>query len=263
MPINSLDTTGKTPFHIASTTGNLLALEFLLEHGADLKQLTADGTDALSLALYHPKCSQLLLDKGAEVNQNTILTVITNLSKTKRLAALKVFLPYVKDLNAFTDTSIPLIHQLIESGDLTAVKFLLDSDRVNEIDFNLGDSMGRTPLLMCLINSKFDILNALLSSGIGEKIDINRRTFEGLSPIVYMAKQFSLGETHKDIFLKLLLLGADPNSKSPKGRSLLHIICKWTAGRDIELYEKLIQVIFFFLFFFLTVCHRQEQILRL
>lgn len=60
-----------TALHFAARDGYLDTVEFLLDAGADVNAIVADGKDALGLAIFngHYDLATLLIDRGSNVNQ--------------------------------------------------------------------------------------------------------------------------------------------------------------------------------------------------
>ena len=61
---------GFTPLHFAAREGELEAARLLLDAGADVNSIAADGKNTLGLAIYngHYEVAALLLERGADVN---------------------------------------------------------------------------------------------------------------------------------------------------------------------------------------------------
>eukprot|EP00126_Sphaerothecum_destruens_P007601 Sdes_comp19908_c0_seq3m12318 len=69
--VNSADTKGRTPLHIAATRTNVSIASLLINHGADVNAADANGNTALHLAACtnNIKMVTLLLDAGTDISR--------------------------------------------------------------------------------------------------------------------------------------------------------------------------------------------------
>eukprot|EP00124_Ichthyophonus_hoferi_P004669 Ihof_evm3s543 gene=Ihof_evmTU3s543 len=75
LPVNTADEAGWTPLHIASSTGNILAVQQLLEHKAKVDVETTNGQTPLHYAASknHVEVVKLLLEKEADGNAKDVI----------------------------------------------------------------------------------------------------------------------------------------------------------------------------------------------
>jgi len=243
---------GATPMSIAATTGNAAILELLLNAGADVESPNAEGQTALmavartgnveaarllikhganvnareqwgsqtalmwAAAQKHPQMVKLLLSKGADVNARS---VVRNWDRKVTAEGRP------KDMNRGGFT--PLLYASRE-GCLECVRELLKG----KADINLEDPHGTPPLVLALMNMRFDTAKLLIESGA----DVNLWDYYGQSPL-YVAVDMHVvpqgfradlpsadTSTSMDLIELLLARGANVNAQlklRPPVRSLL------------------------------------------
>jgi ankyrin repeat protein len=154
---------GFTPLMAASRAGNLIAVRYLLDHGADVRARTKSGYTALYAAASWPGNAavvQTLLEHGADPD-----------------AEVEVAQP-VQDL--FTAVLAAAMH-----GDADCLERLLaKGGKVNR----QGGDFGRAPLLMAATTGSEATIRLLLRAGA----DINARDALGNSPLQWARRR---GET--------------------------------------------------------------------
>lgn len=103
-----------TPLLFAAREGHIQAVRLLIEAGADIDAVAADGKDALSLSIFngHYELASLLIDRGADVNQADA-GGFTPLfwAVDRRNAETAPNFPWT-----VTDDPLPLVRQLLEAG---------------------------------------------------------------------------------------------------------------------------------------------------
>ena len=103
-----------TAIHFAARDGYLDTAELLLDSGAEIDALTADGKNALGLAIFngHYELASLLIDRGSDVNQadargfNPLFWAVD-----RRNMETAPNFPWV-----VTDDPLPLVKKLLDAG---------------------------------------------------------------------------------------------------------------------------------------------------
>ena len=190
---------GATPMSIAAATGNAATLKLLLDAGADVESPNAEGQTALMAVARtgSVEAAKLLISHGAQVNaveqwggqtalmwaaaQSQPSMVKLLVSKSADVNARGVVRNWArkvtaegrpKDMNRGGLT--PLLYAARE-GCVECVKELLKG----HADINLEDPHGTPPLVLALMNLKFDTAKYLIEAGA----DIGVWDFYGQTPL--------------------------------------------------------------------------------
>jgi ankyrin repeat protein len=102
------------------------------------------------------------------------------------------------------------IHDVVQHGDLQAIKLLLDGNP--DLIFS-KDSLGLTPLHVAALTGRRDVVQLLLAN----KADVNARDKDGYTPLHWAADR-----GHKDLVKLLLVNRADINARLMDGETPLH-----------------------------------------
>ena len=143
--------------------GDLIAVQYLIDHGADVRSRMQSGYTALYAAASWPgnvNIVTLLLEKGADANAKVEVTQPTNKLYTPVLAAS--------------------MH-----GDADSLKRLLE--RGGKVNTQGGD-FGRSPLLVAAATGSASTIQLLLAAGA----DVNSQDALGNSPLQWARRR---GET--------------------------------------------------------------------
>jgi ankyrin repeat protein len=152
-----------TPLMAASRAGNLTAVRYLLDHGADVRARTKSGYTALYAATSWPgndAVVQTLLEHGADAN-----------------AEVKVSQPA-------QDLSTPVLAAAMHGDADSLERLLAKGGKVNP----QGGDFGRTALLMAATTGSEATVRLLLRAGA----DVNARDARGDSPLQWAKRR---GET--------------------------------------------------------------------
>ena len=192
---------GWIPFHFASRYGQVVVMEVLLMHCADIN--VCDGN--MWTGLHHASCdghfkvAQLLLKHGADVNSKNIsgitplclLLVHSTNPETAQLLLEHGADPCIRD-----DSGCDSLYMALQQGHQGLVQLLLK----HGADPNTRDEDGQAPLHVACRNGHKGVVQGLLELGV----DVNSRDNEGRTPL-----QITLKKGREEIEQLLLQHGAE------------------------------------------------------
>ncbi|KAG2504184.1 hypothetical protein JM16_009374 [Phytophthora kernoviae] len=251
-------TTLVTPLHCAVCTGQISAVQWLLEHDADVnnKSKASYWSDRMSplFMAENPDIVRLLLEAGAnhlEIADPGYMNTLTVLQQ----AYLQDNFPVAHELEKWgADVALTPLHEAAAKGDLSTVKKLLkagaDPNCVGEYGYtgmhrrtplhwaaivgaegavkmlldagsdpNFQDVFGRSPLHWASCLKKPGAVSLLLGKG-GEA---NLRDYRDQTPLMCAASSKNVSV---DLFESLIQYGADIDDHLPNGDTALHIAMK-------------------------------------
>ena len=138
---------GQTALHYAAEKGDLAVVQFLVEHGADIKaQDTVLSRSAIHFAAEngHLECIKYLTEKGADLMDRDSFgaTALHYAARSNRLDVIKFLVDRKVDYTAKDIRGWSAMHYAASGGSIDVVKYLLGKGlNINEL--NEG---GRTPL---------------------------------------------------------------------------------------------------------------------
>lgn len=242
---NIADEFGKTPLWYASAyKGNINIVNLLLENGADITVQAKKYKETLLhiSALYgHDELVKLYLEKGLDVN------VSDNRGYTPLYWSIS------SDNSEFNNSNVNVpkktnnkVTQLLlvngaKIDDQSAKYFpwsgntaLVQLGLEKNIDVDVRDEFGRTPLHMATIQGNLELAKWLIEKGAN--VNSGASTLQRYTPLRYsvFGDSLSVKEDVNIQLIKLLLLkGADPNAKyAMDKKSLLHDISNSATSRD-------------------------------
>lgn len=210
---NARDGEQHTPLHSAAAAGQIEAVMFLLEHGADPDaRNTADQSPILYAAYSnHADVAKALIDRGAPLDYRDARGM-SPLLFAARQGGLGVARLLVEKGAAFDEPGFrgrtPL-HFAAMNGNTDVVEFLVGKGA----DPGKTDEDGLTPLGLALSRGHAGAAEAMLAGGAGLDFDT-----ETLSRYLHLAAAAGSAPT-VDILMKK---GADPRGTDGNGRTLLH-----------------------------------------
>jgi uncharacterized protein len=163
---NSPNADGQTALLAVARTGNVEAAQLLLDHGAtvDAKEKWGGQTALMwASARRHPKMMELLIAKGADVNARSI-------DRDYQRHVTAEGRPKSLDSGGLT----PLLYAARENC-AACVDVLLEHD----VDIDLPDPDGVSPLLVAVMNANWDLARQLIDAGA----DVNQWDIYGESPL--------------------------------------------------------------------------------
>lgn len=251
-------TTLVTPLHCAVSTGQIKAVEWLIQHGANvnLKSEASYWSDRMPplFVADNPDIVAMLLEAGAnhlEVPDPGHMNTLTVL----QMAYLRGNFPVAHELEEWgADVALTPLHEAAAKDDTASIKKLLktgaDPNCVGEYGYtgmhrrtplhwaaingavnavkvlleagsdpNFQDVFGRSPLHWAARVNKPQVVSLLLEKGG----DVNLRDYRDHTPLLCAA---SSKDVSVDLFECLVQHGADIDDHLPNGDTALHIAMK-------------------------------------
>ncbi len=226
---------GFTPLHFAAREGELEIAQLLLEAGADVNAIAADGKNPLNLAIYngHYELAELLIDAGGDVNQPDA-EGFTPLffAVDRRNMEWNPGFPWVQ-----TADPLPLIVKLLEKG--AAADPFIDNTPVSRRNFGGSPRVSfATPLMRAAYSGDIDLVRLLVEHGANPLVENS----EHETPLLVAAGYgwidgYSQGRSNAERLetIKLLVeLGADVNAACDHGITPLMVAANFGVTDMIQ-----------------------------
>ena len=175
------DKLGYTALHYSIILNNFEIFKLLLDNDTDPYIIAKDGNNAYILCLMYNRINilnYLLKNKKfidfKTLNNESILQVALNYQNTEIINTLFDF--NINLNNVSNDFGLALIHQSIILDNFKVFNILLDKD----ININLSDFYGNTPLHYIIIDNRFNYLELLLEK---KNINFNLADINGNIPL--------------------------------------------------------------------------------
>lgn len=171
--LNVSDNDGRTALHLAAEFGRFNTLRLLRDSkGIKLNAQDSEGNTALHLATLKKNASAVkaLAEKGAKVDSKNKKnrTAFLDAAEAGNAELVKILQEHGADINQVTSKhQWSALHICASGGYQKCLKALLDFP---DIDINLKNSAGRTPLHEACITSRSFIIKALCDKGA--KVDV-------------------------------------------------------------------------------------------
>jgi ankyrin repeat protein len=211
--VNAVEADGTTPLHWAAYRSDLAVAGVLVEAGANVTAANRYGVRPLSLAGVGGNAGiiELLLVAGADPNtvQGEGETALLTAVRTGKLEAVEVLLAHGADVNA-SETwrgQTPLMWAAAE-GHVGIVPTLL----AHGADVHTRSYAGYSALMFAAREGHIDVVEALLDAGAA---------LEDSRPGGIDVFLIAAGNAHYQLAAMLLDRGADPNT-APRGWTALH-----------------------------------------
>jgi ankyrin repeat protein len=199
-------------------------VELLLEKGADIESKDSYGRTPLHLAFDHNKLqiAKLLMEKGADIEARDKQgnNPLHRSCAYRNIDAIKLLIEMKADVNARDDagnTALELAwkEEYGEENNMALAEPLI----ANGINLETKDSSGRTPFQRAVIYGWYKAAKLLLDKGA----DIDARDKNGQTILNFMVMQFhSQANNNIKGITFLLAQGADPDAQDKEGMSSLH-----------------------------------------
>ena len=212
--LQTRDSDGNTPLHIAVRDDNMAEVQALLDSGADVNARNDYGTTPLHSVRSNAALVQLLLANGADINASTAHND-TPLSSAAGgdLAIVQILLDAGANPNGVEFDNIPLRYA-VGSRNLPVIQALLDAGA----DPDATDPNGRESALYEAVRMEYlPGVQMLLDNGADPNIEVDE------VPILLTA----LDGGDPAVIQALLDAGGNPNAKHEDGETALHIAAEW------------------------------------
>ncbi|KAK2762051.1 hypothetical protein FQN54_001057 [Arachnomyces sp. PD_36] len=188
--VSALDGQNKSPLVFAAANGNLAAVQFLLDAGAPVDSNDDDLLeDRLRTFPLHEVAglpdsvpiARLLLEAGANINQNTLFAV-TPLHRAARrgdIGVVKLFLEHGADVNALDSHGESVLHG-VDNFDMAKLLISLDGNLVS-VRNHVGSTTLRTLVLGSPDSKMVEELEAVALLLIGAGASLSDTSLSGVT----------------------------------------------------------------------------------
>ena len=225
--IDIVDRLGLSALHYSVIYNNFEALKILIENGADPYILSKDGSNVFVTCITYKRNNMLeyLINKNLNINftsasGETILQIAVNYQNNY---ISNLLLKTNINLNNVTnDFGLSVLHQSIILDNFDLFKKLLDKN----IDFNLPDFYGNTPIHYILIDKRINYLLILLKKS---DIKLTNTNINGETPLhILLDMELEIDEIDKldNTILNKIILESDLNIQDNQGITCLMKIIK-------------------------------------
>ncbi|KAK6780725.1 hypothetical protein RDI58_022909 [Solanum bulbocastanum] len=201
MDLNSLDSQGRTPLHIAAIHGHVEVIQFLVSVGSDIDMLDTQGWTPLHFAAHqgHVEAVGVLLN-----HSNFAKYVVTKQGKTAYELAIDKGHSKLYDVLQLGDT----LHRAARKGDVADIKkCIAEGANVNGKDQN-----GWTPLHRAAFKGRVEVVKVLVN---------NRAKLDIVDCVGYTPLHLAIEAGQKDVAMYLIAQGAKANLKSFKAKKVV------------------------------------------
>jgi ankyrin repeat protein len=258
--LNANDENGWAPLHEAVLNGDAVTIKYLLKKGADPNASNRAGLTPLMLAVFDPEKLALLLEAGANVNAISAegkSALLLAAAQKRALPTVRLLLRKGAQVNQQDKRGGTALLMAARNGDVETLQLLLERGADPHVIWKEGsvppengtnaldlacysqnaaavklllargvslDKRGR-PLIFAAMNGSLDIAQLLLAAGMSANVADPL----GCTPLIY-ATQTENGNLE---LLKLLLAqDADPKAKARDGNTALSFAKRkgWTEA---------------------------------
>ncbi|KAL3328653.1 hypothetical protein AABB24_036007 [Solanum stoloniferum] len=201
MDLNSIDSQGRTPLHIAAIHGHVEVIQFLVSVGSDTDMLDTQGWTPLHFAAHqgHVEAVGVLLN-----HSNFAKYVVTKQGKTAYELAIDKGHSKLYDVLQLGDT----LHRAARKGDVADIKkCIAEGANVNGKDQN-----GWTPLHRAAFKGRVEVVKVLVN---------NRAKLDIVDYVGYTPLHLAIEAGQKDVAMYLIAQGAKANLKSFKAKEVV------------------------------------------
>ncbi|XP_004247547.1 protein VAPYRIN-LIKE [Solanum lycopersicum] len=199
--LNSIDSQGRTPLHIAAIHGHVEVIQFLVSVGSDTDRLDAQGWTPLHFAATQGYVEAV----GVLLNHSNFAKyVVTKQGKTAYELAIDKGHSKLYDVLQLGDT----LHKAARKGDVADIKkCITEGANVNGKDQN-----GWTPLHRAAFKGRVEVAKVLVNNGA--KLDLV--DYVGYTPL-----HLAIEAGQEDVAIYLIAQGAKANLKSFKAKEVV------------------------------------------
>ncbi|KAL7897256.1 ankyrin repeat-containing domain protein [Trichoderma sp. TUCIM 5745] len=207
--VNAPDVLRYTPLHYASMAGDVDVMRLLLKHNADVNAHSRDQETPLHLSVHNADAVELLLDKGAEIDNVDILdqTPLLKAVKNEHQESAKLLISRQANIYMRDNDGKNVLHYAIAQDNIVIFELLHRkyNTPINNEPGNLELAVRRAALkvLKSMLDKNPDAITSTILRG---------RTLLGLAA----------GFDSLDVVTFLLDVGSDPNQTTSGARTPLH-----------------------------------------
>ena len=232
--IDIKDRLGYTSLHYAIIFNNFEIFKILLNNQADPYIMAKDGNNTYLLCLIYnrPNILEYLISHNTYINfrtlnGETILQVAINYQSYKNINLLLEL--NINLDNVSNDFGLAVIHQSIILDNFELFKILLNKD----INFNLSDFIGNTPLHYILIDERFNYLMLFLEK---KNLNFNLSNINGDIPLHILLDKTIDFKKYIDL-IKNIIIESDLNIQNNQGITCL---MKMVSKNLLELFHDIL-----------------------
>ena len=215
--IETKNSKGRSPLHVASCSGELATVKMLVEAGADVRATDTNRATCLMVAAYcgHTDIVRYLVGlpevdvNHQDINNGTVLHVTV---ARKHSDVVQVLIDAGADIETKNDDGRSPLHFASCLGELTTVKMLVKAGA----DVRATDAQRATCLSLAAYNGHTDTVRYLVSL---PEVDLNHQ-----GSVNYTALHYAVQKKHADVVQVLIDAGADIETRNDDGRSPLHVV---------------------------------------
>ncbi|XP_033742734.1 ankyrin repeat domain-containing protein 50-like [Pecten maximus] len=217
IPVNQIDSNGRTLLHTSAHQGNLELVNFILSKSVELEVVDKNGQTALNLAARqgHPEVVAAILKAGAQVDHadGDGWTPLRSAAWGGNTEVVSLLLSANADVNHADADQRTALRAAAWGGHEEIVLKLLK----HNADVNKADNEGRTALIAAAYMGHAEIVNHLLKYDA----DINHEDCDGRTALSVAALCIPASQGHEDVVSILLEQGAEVNHQDKDGMTPL------------------------------------------
>ncbi|KAL1826885.1 hypothetical protein ACET3Z_005297 [Daucus carota] len=168
---NEVDSTGRTPLHIAASKGSMECVVVLLDYGANPNSKDSEGTVPLweSILGGHEAVTKVLVHNGATISSGDVGQFASFAVKQNNLDLIRQIIQYGGDVTLLSSTGTTALHTAISDENTEAVKFLLEQGA----DIDKADQHGWTARALAEYQGHEEIKGLFQTEGQGWNKSVN------------------------------------------------------------------------------------------
>ena len=174
-PNKTYDEKNITPIIYTVEKGNTFFFNYLFQSLSSDSKKKQTITSIISYSLNYNKFEMIdFIYTEFKYDINYICNIINELLKENKI-----------DFKSKDNEGYTILHHVCSKGNLFILKELLNTQQ----DFNIQDNENKTPLMIAIINKKYDCAKCLFKNDI--LLDVNRCDNQGETAMSYLLKNFS------------------------------------------------------------------------
>ncbi|KAL7655921.1 hypothetical protein ACMYSQ_005056 [Aspergillus niger] len=188
--VHSKSERGYTPLHYACRSGHEEVAEMLIQEKAEIDAESATGNTPLHLACLHDqlKIAKMLIDKGAKINRPTEnkYTPLHNACWEGYLDMVQMLIKNKADVHLTDEDGWNALHFASMIANDSVLRHLLSLTGEMKLDRNRQSTTGITPLMVAIDWGSENCANALLGD---DSVDLSLRAERGDTALAFAARE--------------------------------------------------------------------------